>query len=69
MNNKYKVVFDENDPGYQKLLGGIRLASQDYLNSIDLSSVESFPESEEYKKKMQRIIEDQKRKEKCKSNS
>lgn len=59
MNNK--VVFNEKNKGYQNLLQGIRLASIDYLNSIDLSSVESFSESEHYKRKMRRLIKNQKR--------
>ena len=58
---KKRISFDESNPGYQKLINGLKQADDDYINGLNLSSMSAVKFSEKYDKNMKRLIKRQKR--------
>ena len=58
---KKRISFDESNPGYQKLINGLKQADDDYINGLNLSSMSAVKFSEKYDKNMKRLIKSQKR--------
>lgn len=55
-----RVCFDEANPGYQKLIKGLKQADDDYMESFGLASMPSVEFSKKYDKNMERLIKNQK---------